>query len=286
MTSRTWLLAALIAALPTASLAQEDDDRRSATPSAPEHGKAATADASPVDPGVLEAEIGYAPAWNDRGGMGGFDRADDGHVHGFGGTLTYGVAPNVDVKLSGGFATVHDLTPRRGDPSAPVDGSGATDLCLGTRWRFLQLTEQALELAVTADAVLPTGARAGPGRLGLSQEFWSARGALVATKDVGAFTANAEIAWATPVSGDAGGLRSVAQVNAAVGWQLAPWLQPELELNYQTAIGPGAQVLAVTAGVVAPFGAGNRVVAAIQQGVWGRSTTQTTAAVLSFKTAL
>ena len=292
MTSRTWLLAVLLAALPTAPLAQDDDDdgddqrTSSAASLSPEHGKASTADASPVDPGVLEVELGYAPVWNERGGLAGFHLAENAFAHGFSGTLTYGVVAGLDVSVSSGFGTVYDRTPRLADPAAPVYGAGATDLGLGARWRFLQLTEQALELAVTADATIPTGASAGPHRLGLSQEFWSARAALVATKDVGAFTANGEVAWATPISGDAGGLRSVAQVNGAVGWQVASWLQPELELNYQAAIGPGSQVLTAIASVVAPFGAGHRVVAAVQHGVWGRNAAQTSGAILSFKTAL
>jgi len=293
MTSRTWLLAALLAALPTSPSAQEEDDLTAsaeedqcAAAPAPEHGKAATADASPVDPGVLEVELGYAPVWNEHGGVAGFHLAENAFAHGFGGTLTYGVVAGLDVNLSTGFGTVYDRTARLADPAAPVDGAGATDIGVGARFRFLQLPEHALELAVTADATIPTGTSAGPHRLGLSQEFWSARGALVATKDWGAFTANGEVAWATPFSGDAGGLRSVAQVNAAVGWQVTSWLQPELELNYQAAIGPGSQVLTATAGVVAPFGAGNRVVAAVQHAVWGQNATQTSGAILAFKTAL
>jgi hypothetical protein len=236
---------------------------------------------------VTELELGWAPVWSNRGGHAGFEISEPGHVHGFGGTLTRGVLPDVDLKLSAGFATVYEAGARADGP-APTRGTGLSDLTLGGRWRFLNLADHALELAVTADAVIPVGAGATPTEVGISQEFWSARGALVATRDFGALTANAELALGAPVSGDAGGLRSVAQVNAAVGYQLRSWLQPELELNYlrESSVGPDAQVLAVTAGVLAPFGGGHRIVAAVQQGVWGRNAGQTTAAVLSFKTAL
>ena len=284
MNPENLLLSLLLLASPAAALADDHDLPEAGY--APEHGKAATADASPVDPGVLEAELGYAPVWNDRGGRRGFDVAEAGHVHGFGGTLTYGVAPDVDVKLAGGIGSVYDAAHVHADGATPHRGAGPTDVVVGGRWRFLHLEEHALELAVTGDAVIPTGSRHTATEVGLSQDFWSARAALVATKDFGALTANGELAWGAPVSGDAGGLRSIAQVNAAIGWQLRPWLQPELELNYQATLGPGAQVLGVTAGVVAPFGAGHRVVAAVQRAVWGRDATQTTAAVLSFKTAL
>ena len=68
---------------------------------------------------------------------------------------------------------------------------------------------------------------------------------------------------------------------------MLPWLQPEVEVNYEKASGAGVdeQVLALTGGLVMPFGDGYRVVAAVQHGVWGRNTAQVTAGVLSFKAA-
>ena len=254
----------------------------------PEHGKAATADASPVDRGTLEAELGYAPIWHHRRGFGSFDTRTTGYTHGLAGTLTYGVLADVDVKLSAGVANTYDPAHLHDDGSAPRHGSGPTDPTVGARWRFLNLPGRTLELAVIADVVLPMGSRHVPNAVGLTQDYWSARGALVATRDLGALTASVELALAAPISGDARGLRSVAQVNAALGYQLTAWLQPELELNYTqaAAYGPGARVLAVTAGVVAPLGGVHRVVAAVQQGLWGRNTPQATAVVLSFKTAL
>jgi hypothetical protein len=251
-----------------------------------EHGKAATADASPVDPGAVEAEIGFAPSWNSRGGSAGFDLADDGSEQDLYGAITYGVVPDVDVNLGFEFCWLRDEAARGEDGSGPTRGSGLGDLALGARWRFLNVPERALEMAFTAGAVIPTGTRGGPDALGMSQEFWSARGALVATKDLGATTMNGEVALEAPVSGDASGLRSVFQANAAFGVHVLPWLQPEIELNYESTFGIRSQVLAATAGIVAPFGDGYRIVAAVQRGLWGRDTTQTTAAVLSFKSAL
>jgi hypothetical protein len=157
---------------------------------------------------------------------------------------------------------------------------------VGARWRFLSLASQALELALTADAVVPVGSPHTSTRVGMTQKYWSARGALVATKDLGRLTANGELAWAVPVSGDAGGLRSTAQANAALGYELWPGLQPELEVNYQASVGRGSHVLGVTAGLVASFGDGYRVVGAAQRGLWGRNAVQTTSAVLAFKSAL
>ena len=276
----------LLLLAPVAALAQ-DDLGRDAPSYAIEHGKAATADASPVDPGSVEAELGYAPTWNNRGGSAGFDPADDGHQHSLLGTVTYGVAPDVDVNVGLVLGSIYDAAHQHDDGSAPKRGTGLGDASIGARWRFANLQEHALELAFTAGAVIPTGTQHGPDEIGLSQEYWSARGALVATKDLGSrSTLNAEIAFGAPMSGDAGGLRSVLQANAAFGVHVLPWLQPEVELNYQASFGIRSQVLAATAGVVAPFGNGHRVVAAVQQGLWGQDATRTTAALLAFKTAL
>jgi hypothetical protein len=255
-------------------------------PAAPEHGKGATADASPVEPGVLEVEMAYSPSWNNRGGAAGFDRSEPGEVHVFTGTLTRGLVQDVDVRLSMGFGTIHHAGHLQADGPAPRFGGGLSDAAVGARWRFLSLAPQSLELALTADAVVPVGSPHTSTRVGMTQKYWSARGALVATKDLGRLTANGELAWAVPVSGDAGGLRSTAQANAALGYELWPGLQPELEANYQASVGPGSQVLGVTAGLVVSFGDGYRVAGAVQRGVWGRNAVQTTSAVLAFKSAL
>lgn len=281
--ARSARAAALALSLPLSALAADAD----VDAVAPEHGKAATADASPVDRGAVEAELGYAPSFNDRGGAAGFDRAAPGYTHGLAGTLTAGVLPDVDVKLSAGFARVYDAAHQHEDGSAPRHGGGLTDAVVGARWRFLDVPAHALEVAVTSEVVFPVGAAHGPTRVGLTQGFWTARSAIVATKDVGAFTANAELAMTVPVSGDAGGYRSTTQVNLAAGYQLHPRLQPEVELNYSrvTSAGPDAHVLAVTAGLVAPLRSGRRVVAGVQHGVLGRNAPQTTSAVVAFKTA-
>ncbi|MFL5271065.1 MAG: hypothetical protein ACJ79E_03210 [Anaeromyxobacteraceae bacterium] len=250
-----------------------------------EHGKAATADASPVEPGALEVEIGYAPVWNDRGGSRGFLASRAAHTHAFTTALTYGVRPDVDVKVVGGFATIFDSAHLHADGSRPRRGQGLVDAVLGARWRVLNLAEQGLEVALTGEAVAPTGAAHLADQVGLTQGYWTARGALVATKDLGRLSMNGELSALMPVSGDTGGLRSVLQVNTAMGYQVLPWLQPELELNYASEIGMHAQVLSATAGIVAPFGAGHRIVAALQHGLWGRNATETTSALLAYKTA-
>jgi hypothetical protein len=268
-------LAVALSAIALASAARADGAQAAFTP---EHGKAATCDASPVDPGAVEVEVSYAPSWEDR--------AEPGHAHALTAAVTFGLAPDVDVRLAGGAAAVYDAAYRRADGSAPREGAGLTDVALGARWRFAALPERGLELALTGGVVAPAGAGDTRERIGLSQGYWSARAALVATQDVGALTANAEVAFTAPVAGDAGALVGIAQLGAGAGWQVARWLQPEVELAWQASVGTGAQVLTATAGAVAPLPGGARLVAALQQAIWGRHLVQTTAAIVSLKTAL
>jgi hypothetical protein len=158
-----------------------------------------------------------------------------------------------------------------------------SDVNVGARWRFANVERHALELAVAADVVFPLGSRSTPTQIGLSQEFWSARAAVIATKDLGRLTMNAEFALGVPIAGDSAGVQSVAQMNLALGYQLRPWLQPEIELNYQHQlhVTDDPQVLAVTTGLVASVSEQYRVVVAFQQGIWKSDMGRTTAIILA-----
>ena len=102
---------------------------------------------------------------------------------------------------------------------------------------------------------------------------------------LGHFTSNAELAWVGPIGGDTRGSTAQLQANLAVGYHLRRWLQPELEVNYQATLGPPAHVLALTAGVVLPWGE-HRIVVAAQQTVATWNAASTTGAVLAYKRSL
>lgn len=283
MSAARALLALVVALAPAAAVGLEPGE--SAASLVPEHGKALTADATPVDPGVVEVEFGYAPTWCFHRPSAGDHR--DEQTHAFVAALTFGAAPHLDVRFSGGFGAVVETgaLPSPGGARAGAQlGAGLVDAVLGARFRFLHLPRQGLDVAVVAETALPTGTPRVTPQLSLTQEFWSARGALVATQDFGALSASAEVAYALPVF--SAGAAALVQANLAVGYQVLSWLQPELELNFQAVPGEEAGVLFATAGVVAPFGANERLVAAVQQPVWPSSSAYVTAAVLAFKTAL
>ncbi|MBI5069595.1 MAG: transporter [Deltaproteobacteria bacterium] len=250
-------------------------------PPGPDHGKVATCDATPVGAGRLEIELAYSPALTQRG-MGGFERSTHAHTQALVFSLTHGLADDVDVRLAAGVGEAMERTA----PGQSRTGTGATDLALGARWRFLADAERGLDLAVSATAVAPTGRPASDRAPGLTQGYWSVRGALVASKDWGSTTANAELAVVLPAARRSG-VGGAAFASLALGHALRPWLQPMAELSYDAAReGPLRQRLAVAAGLSLTGQAGERLLAGVQQAVWGRHQRQAVSALLALKLAL
>jgi hypothetical protein len=76
--------------------------------------------------------------------------------------------------------------------------------------------------------------------------------------------------------------------DAAIGYQLRPWLQPEIELNYCSSFfkeEENGQQLAVTGGLVMPVSDLWRVNLGVQQGVWGRHADRLTSVLAAVKVA-
>jgi hypothetical protein len=245
----------------------------------PDHGKAATDDATPAGAGVLEVEAAYGPSLTHEGGSG-FDHAAHAHSHTFTMGVLYGLTDHLDVKVGSGFGYTVDQS----DPTGPTRGSGRSDLNLGSRWRFLALTDRALDVMLTTTVVAPTGLRATDTSVGLTQGFWSVRNGLVASKDWGRETANVEVALTLPVGGGAGALRWAACGNVALGYAFVPWFQPFVEANYdQLRDADTHQRLALTAGINMSAQSGARLLVGVQQAVWGRGVPETTAGLVAIK---
>ena len=215
----------------------------------PEHGKAFTCDATPVEPGTVELELAWAPSW--WAAPGSLDRAGDAQW--FVLAAGVGILPDLDVRAALGWAFLRESG--GSDPAAR--GAGPGDAALAVRWRFLRLASPAVDLAVIGNAVAPTGTPETPAALGTGQGAWSAGGALVASADRAPWTANAEVGWSSRLGAGRGDDVGLLAVNLAVGLQVAPWLQPEVELNYQHEVeqGPEAdeRILWGTAGLVVPL---------------------------------
>lgn len=232
-----------------------------------EHGKAFTGDATPVEPGRVEVEFAYAPSWWATAGA--MDRLS-GEQHTVAAAVSVGLVRDVDARLVMGWSLLR-AAPEV--PGAPVQGNGPSDTTVAARWRFLSLADPAIDLAVSLGVTIPTGTRAAPDRLGTSQESWSLGGSLLASADRGLFTFGAELGISAPVGPRVSNDVGLLVCNLAVGYQALPWLQPELELNYQHEIELGEQpderVLWATAALVVPVDA-VRVVVGGRFPVWVR----------------
>ena len=243
--------------------------RFDATPPPPplEHGKAFTGDATPVEPGRVEVELAYAPSWWATAGA--VDRLS-GEQHQVAASVTVGLLPDVDARIVVGWALVHAAPEAQG---APAHGEGFADTTLAARWRFLSLADPAIDLAVAVGVTVPTGTRAAPDRLATGGEAWSVGGSLLASADLGRFTLGAELGFGAPLGPRTSNDVGLLVCNAAVGYQALPWLQPELELNYQHEIELGEErderVLWATAAVVIPLDS-VRFVAGARFPVWVR----------------
>lgn len=171
----------------------------------------------------------------------------------------------------------------------PQSGHDFSDLELSARYRFFESKEQSLALAYIGGLTLATGSDSSREEIGTSQEFSSFNQALVVNKDWGKWTGNTDVGYALPFGDKRGNARGTFNADVAVGYQVLPWLQPELELNYShdfLSDKESSEVLAVTAGLVMPINDRLRVNLGAQQGVWGRNndkeTTLTVACKLAF----
>ncbi len=279
--------------------AQEDAPSPAADPltaaseeAGPEHGKINSPDASPVDPGQFEVEATYVYGSANRA----WDSHGDGVSRGFaseragGLSLTAGVADNLDVAVSSGYKWLRDKDndyDGDGNPG-PMAGEGAGDLDVSARYRFIQNEAYHLDVAYIGGFTIPTGTRNGEAHLGASQEFWSFNQTVVASKDWGRWTANIDAGFSLPIGDRKGAARGTFNADLASGYQLLPWLQPELELNYChdfVSAADDSEVLAVTAGMVMPINQHLRVNAGIQQAFWGSNTDKTTVFSVAAKVA-
>jgi hypothetical protein len=247
-----------------------------------DHGKAFTGDATPVEPGQVEIELAYAPAWWATAGA--VDR-QAGEQHPVVAALGIGLLRDLDLRLAVGWTMVHA---HPGAPGAPVHGAGLADTAVAVRWRFLSLADPVIDLAVAAAVTVPTGSRTTPERLGTGRESWSLGGALLASADWGRFTLGAELGFSAPLAPRASNDVGLLVCNVAAGYQVLPWLQPELELNYQHEVELGEErderVLWATAALVVPVD-GVRLLVGGRLPVWSRDAAAGPMATASVKVA-
>ena len=249
-----------------------------------EHAKLNTEDASPVDPGHFEFELAYSFTQAGRQFDNRWDTTRRRYTreHAFELGLTYGLVENLDIGLGMGYADLYDRD------SDPRDGGGLTDLTLGAKWRFYHNERLKLEVAYLPGVTIPAGNRSDGNRIGPSQEFWSFDQRISVSKDfLKRWTMNADFGFSLPFGEKRREARGTFDANAAVGYQLLDWIQPEVEVNYAhdtVRAEPDADVIAVTVGVILPIAEHWRIDAGVQQVVSARNADKSTSASIALVT--
>lgn len=231
----------------------------------PELAKAATEDAGTVDAQGWELSVGAATTWSDRvwddTGTSA-DRGGTSRENGLELGLKYGVVENLDVGIAVGWSSVSDKAVADDEPDS---GSGLTDLDLGAKWRFLTTEDDHFAMAVTAGAIAPMGRGTDEEKkIPVASEDWSLRGGVVATGWIEQFAYSTALELVRPLGEAADETRYEIAWDAALGVQVLPWLQPEIELHYQTAKaveGDDASVWSGTIGLLASLESGRIAVA-------------------------
>ena len=184
-------------------------------------------DAFPVEVGRTELELGYlystaARAFDDGGDT--FSRGDNAtHVGGV--IAKHGFTSFLDVAIGifGAYSQDDD------EPERSITGLG--DLFVGAKWRFLGEGDDGLHLAYQPGLSIPVGKHDDDKNLSPGLGFWTFDQRLVATLIERRWVGGVSAGFFLPF-GDRNGARGFASANLGLGYQLTPWLKPELELNY------------------------------------------------------
>ncbi len=191
----------------------------------------------------------------------------------FGIGIGYGLVENVDIGIGLGYADVldHDTDQRH--------GHGLADLEIAAKWRFYYDEDARLEVAYIPAVVLPVGRHETDRRLGITDDFASVYNGIAVSKDwTGRATSNFDAGFNCPVGGgDRDGYRGTFNADAAFGYHVLPWLQPEVELNYAHDFcrGSDGDFIAVTAGFIICCHDHVRADIGYQQAILGRNTDRT-----------
>lgn len=204
-------------------------DAQAATPWPVVTDKLTAEDPDPLEPGQVELELFYF----DSSGASAFNHQARAQVASA--SLSVGLVPDLDLSLLTGISSLFDAGSQGraelGPLQGPARGSGLTELEGELRWRFYHDPDKDLSLAyvagITQRADLQLGSRGftSPG------SFVSFDQSLVGRKNWGLWTLDAEAYASFPVATTTPGRYTQFGLNLAVGYQVAPWLQPVAELG-------------------------------------------------------
>jgi len=242
-----------------------------------EHAKLNTDDASTLDAGAFELGLSYGFTEARRAFTDHWARTGRGYSReeALGLELGYGLMEDLSIGLGIGYASLYDRD------SDPMTAHGWGDLEVSAKWRFYHDEARRLEIAYTPALSLPTGEDE------MTDDFFNLFNGIAISKDWGGpWTSNFDLGYSYPIGGHRDDYRGTLSANAALGYQLTDWAQPEIELNYAHDFmhGDDADLLAVTCGCILCVHENVRLDVGVQQALTGRNADRSTAllAALTF----
>lgn len=269
------VIALLLVMLPSRVLAQHEVKDLVA-----ETAKVNTQDAIPVEPGDTEVEVTYSYTSADQAFDANNDRFDilRNRKHQVDLTISHGFTEQLEAALIFGGANVRDLN------SEPQSGEGFGNLDLKMKWLFLASEKYGLYLAYVPGISFPVGDATTNTELGPSQQFFGFGQQLIVTAVAEKFNGSFEGAFGLPLGEHREDSRALVNVNIALGYQLAGWLQPEVELNYGKNFFDQAadqEFLAATIGAIMNLSPSVRLDVGVQQVFYGENTYRSTVASMN-----
>lgn len=251
--------------------------------SAPESAKICTEDAFTVDRGATEVQVTYQgvrayQSFDSYNHL--VDRAYN-RINAVYASVTYGLANRLDAAVGIDWAQLVDNAVR------VRYGNGIGNAGLRLKWTFAQ--KGPWGFAYLGGVTAPVGQKPDESELGIAQDSWSFDQLLVATSSAGRISVTADLGYRAAFWSDDPNTHGGVSTNAAVGYQVAGWLQPIVEVNFAhdyVRIVSDPYLLATTVGAVVNANNAFRVDLGVQYGVFGRDTDRAVAATLNLSYTL
>ena len=242
-----------------------------------EHSKIITEDPFPVHPGGFQVELEYFCRMSDSQWTDGWkpksrDRLVQNLVFL---SAAYGVVRNLDIEASLGYSTLLDRerTPQRSD--------GLINLIVGATYLFYHNEDAAFAMAYLPALSFPIGDQEDIDELGALFEFYIFENTIAIVKDwAWPWTSNFDLRYLWFFGEGAGVSNGAVVIDAALGYQVTPWLQPVVEVTYArdfvTSGGDAERVSVLVGALFLPLTSNIRIEVGGRQSVAGRNANQIT----------
>jgi hypothetical protein len=193
--------------------------------------------------------------------------------------ISFGAMDDLDIGVEFGYGWLRD-------PEADRSSyRGIGDPSLIAKWRFYGSDRRGLWAAYTPALTAPLKRDGDPGESGSGERAWTIDNRICLVSDLARrLTVNLDVGRAADLGGGDALSWSGVSANGALGYQITPLLQPEIELSYAREREGGehdARALAGTLGLVASPSERISFRLGVQRSLAGRNTDRSTTVLLS-----